>query len=53
MLEWLSANYVIIITFLFLFSEALAVIPFFKSNSVFQMIANVLKFIKEKIVPAK
>jgi hypothetical protein len=42
-----------IVTFLFLLSEALAMIPQVKANSVFGAIFNVLKSLKEKLVPAK
>lgn len=38
---------------LFGLSEVLALIPFFKSNSVFQLVFNVLSSLKQKLFPPK
>jgi hypothetical protein len=50
-IAWVSANYPVIITVLFGLSETLALIPSVKSNSVFQLVVNVIKTLKEKLVP--
>lgn len=46
-------DWVLILLVLFGISESLALIPQVKSNSVFQLIFNSLKFIKDKIAPKK
>lgn len=53
-MEWLMQNYVMIITVLFGLSEALALIPGIKANSVFQLIYNFCAGIlgKPKLPPA-
>lgn len=51
-MEWLQANYVVVITFLFLLSEALAVFPVVKANGIFQLVASFLKWLKEKFTTA-
>jgi hypothetical protein len=43
-------NKLVIVGFLFAASEVLALVPSIKSNSVFQLIYNGLKKIKEKLV---
>lgn len=48
-----NANWTLIFAVAFGVSEALSLIPAFKSNGIFQAVANVLKFLKEKIAPAK
>jgi len=50
MLEYVQANYAMIITVLFGISEALALIPSLKSNSVFQLIVNAIVMIKNLLV---
>lgn len=44
-------NWAFVMSFMFASSEALAVIPSVKSNSVFQAILNVMDFIKQKVAP--
>jgi len=41
-MQWLMDNYVLLITVLFAISEALALIPQVKANSVFTMILDIL-----------
>jgi hypothetical protein len=48
---WLYANWALIVSALFAVSELLALIPAVKSNSVFQLVYNALKGMKEKILP--
>lgn len=51
MLDFISTNLVTILVILLAVSEGLALIPAIKSNSVFTLIVNVLKFLKEKVTP--
>ena len=52
-MAWLMDNWGMIVGVLFALSEALSVIPFFKSNGVFQLIYNTLKGLvgKKEIAP--
>ena len=50
---WIQANGMIIIGVLFGISEALALIPAIRANSVFQLVYNALKSIKDKFLPPK
>lgn len=52
-MAWLLEYWPMVVSVLFGISEALAIIPFFKSNSVFQLIYNTLKgFVgKKEIAP--
>jgi hypothetical protein len=47
-MEVVIANKVVILGFLFALSEVLALIPSIKSNSVFQLVVNVLKKVSNK-----
>lgn len=47
-MDWLMLNWAMIVAVLFGISEALALIPQIKSNSVFQLIANVIKSLAGK-----
>ncbi len=42
-MEWIVANWTLIVTTLFGISEVLALIPGIKSNSVFTLFVNLLK----------
>lgn len=53
MLSFLQTHYALIITVLFALDQALASIPVIESNSTFQVISNVLKWLKDKFVPSK
>lgn len=48
MLEFLQANWAGLVVALLAISEFLGTIPYFKSNSVFMAIVNVLKVFKPK-----
>lgn len=50
-MQWLKDNWPMVVTFAFALSEALAIIPAIKANSVFQLVANVLKKAKEALTP--
>ena len=43
MLEWIQTNWGLLATILLAISELLAVLPFFKSNSIAQLILNTIK----------
>jgi hypothetical protein len=47
-MEVVISNKVVILGFLFALSEVLALIPSIKSNSVFQLVVNVLKKVMNK-----
>lgn len=47
-MEVIVENKVVILGFLFALSEVLALIPAVKSNSVFQLVVNVLKKVSNK-----
>jgi hypothetical protein len=47
-MEVIVANKVVVLGFLFALSEVLALIPAVKSNSVFQLVVNVLKKVLNK-----
>lgn len=47
----LSFDYTLVLAFLLALSEALALIPFVRANSVFQLVVNVLKTLKDKFGP--
>ena len=47
-----SSTFVMIIVVLFGISEALAAIPSIKANSVYQLVAGVIKWLYEKMKPA-
>jgi hypothetical protein len=47
-MEVIVANKVVVLGFLFALSEVLALIPSVKSNSVFQLVVNVLKKVMNK-----
>ena len=49
-MEVIIANKVVVLGVLLALSEALALIPQVKSNSVFQLVVNVLKKVKEVVV---
>jgi hypothetical protein len=49
-MEWIVANWPVLVAVLLGVSEALTLIPSIKSNGIFQLIFNVLKSIKDKIV---
>lgn len=49
----MSLDWIMIFGFLFALSEALAMLPFIKANSIFQAIYNGIKFVKEKLLPKK
>jgi hypothetical protein len=53
-MEWIMANYVMVVTVLFALSEALALIPGVKANSVFQLVYNLFAGMlgKPKLPPA-
>jgi hypothetical protein len=53
MLEWLHANLVMVLAVLLGISEALALIPDIKANSVFQLIVQILKAINPKVEDKK
>lgn len=42
MIAWITANYGVVFGVLFAIDQMLAAIPAFKSNSVFQFIANLI-----------
>lgn len=46
-----NINWAVVFASLFGVSEALALIPAIQSNSVFQAISNVLKWIKDLLAP--
>lgn len=50
---WLKDNWPMIVSVLFGMSEALAMIPQIKANSVFQLVFGILKKAKELIEPPK
>ena len=50
---FLIENKVVIITVMLVVSEALAMIPQVKANSLAQLVINSLKWLKEKLAPAK
>lgn len=50
-IEWMQANLTLVLGVLLGLSEALALLPFFKSNSVFQLIVNFLKSVKDFLGP--
>lgn len=50
MLQVIVENKVVILGVLFALSEALALIPSVKSNSVFQLVFNIIKKAKEVVV---
>ena len=52
-MAWLMENWGMIVGVLFGLSETLALVPFIKSNSVFQLIYNTLKGLagKKEIAP--
>jgi hypothetical protein len=52
MILWLQANWGMILGVLWGFSEALALIPAVKANSVFQLIWSALKYLKGGLEPA-
>ncbi len=49
---WVLAHGLIVLGALLALSEALALIPGVKANSIFQAFVNGVKFIKSKIFPA-
>jgi hypothetical protein len=48
----LSLDWTVILIALLAVSEALALVPGVKANSIFQLVVNVLRTIKEKLIPA-
>jgi hypothetical protein len=52
-MQWLTDNWPVIVGVGFALSEALALIPKLKANSVFQLIANLLKKAKEAMPEKK
>lgn len=50
-MSWLVANWALIVSVLLGLSEVLALIPGIQSNSVFQLIANVIKSLGTKALP--
>jgi hypothetical protein len=50
--SWLYENRVVILTALLAISEVLALVPSIKSNSIFQMIVNAIKYVIEKFSPS-
>jgi len=52
-MEWLQANYVMILAVLFGISEALSMIPALKSNGIFQAVFNGLKWAVGMFQPKK
>jgi hypothetical protein len=51
-MAWLQANWPVIVSVLWGISEALALIPQVKSNSVFTLIYNALKYLRGGDQPA-
>lgn len=49
-MEWIMQNYVLLIMVLFAMSEALAMIPAVKANSVFQLFFGILAKAKDVFV---
>jgi hypothetical protein len=52
MLDAIMQNATLALAVLFGISEALALIPSVKANSVFQAVYNGLKFLKDKVMPS-
>lgn len=50
-MQWLIDNWAMVVAVLFGVSEALALLPWFQSNSVFQLIFNVIKSLAGKGTP--
>lgn len=51
-IDFLIANKLVIVTFLFFVSEALSLIPSISANGVFQMIFGWVKKAKDALAPA-
>ncbi len=52
-MEFILANKVVILGFLLALSEVLALVPGVKSNSVFELILNLLKSAKDAVIGPK